>query len=54
MVSEEIIQNLRQIAGQLNGVVLLIPNEILGCENYIPSGEYDAEELIYFIADMLE
>jgi len=54
MITNDTVEKLREIAGGLKGELLIIPNEILGCENHIPAGEYDAEELIYFIADMLE
>jgi len=48
------IEQLRAIAGKLKGQKIIVPFSLENEKTIIPEGNYDAEELIYFIADMLE
>ena len=48
------IEQLREIAIKLKGEIIIVPFSLENEETIIPEGNYDAEKLIYFIADMLE
>ena len=49
----EEVKKLREIATKLKGVKIIVPFSMDDESTIIPEGEYDAYELIYFIADML-
>ena len=53
-MNDEIIRQLREIACKLKGEKVVVPFSLKNEKTIIPEGNYDAEELIYFIADMLE
>ena len=53
-MNDELIEQLREIAGKLKGQKVVVPFSLKNEKTIIPEGNYDAEKLIYFIADMLE
>ena len=53
-MTKDTVAQLREIAIKLKGEQVVVPFSMEDEKTIIPEGKYDAYELIYFIADMLE
>ena len=54
MNSNKIIKTIRMIAKEMQGELVTVPPDISDEATVIPAGEYYAEQLLNFIADMME